>query len=146
MKAIGALGGLGRIFGPGQLKLVSPDAEGEGAKGRLDGIRQDAAGSAMRLAKARAAEAEGGEKPRPPPGDSDAIDRQAEPRRKNAFRIWVAQAVVIFDIGIKVRVLMVLFSSTLGNILWALLFARMALPYVWAWKRKRAAAEDAPEE
>ncbi|MDA0656122.1 MAG: tripartite tricarboxylate transporter permease, partial [Proteobacteria bacterium] len=45
--------------------------------------------------------------------------------------------------------LMVLFSSTLGNVLWVMLFASMALPYVLAWKRKRAAANaavDSPED
>jgi putative tricarboxylic transport membrane protein len=49
--------------------------------------------------------------------------------------------------------LMVLFSSTLGNILWAMLFASLALPYVLAWRRKRLAgatsagqAADTPED
>ena len=42
---------------------------------------------------------------------------------------------------------MVLFSSTLGNVLWAALVASIALPYFMEWRRKRrsqaATAEDA---
>lgn len=44
--------------------------------------------------------------------------------------------------------LMVLFSSTIGNILWAMLVFSLVLPYFLEWKRNRAAANetaDAPE-
>ena len=36
---------------------------------------------------------------------------------------------------------MVLFSSPLGNLLWAGFLLSIALPYILHWKRKRAAGE-----
>jgi putative tricarboxylic transport membrane protein len=45
--------------------------------------------------------------------------------------------------------LFVLFSSTLGNILWVMLVASLAVPYALAWRRKRLAANeamDSPED